>query len=192
MMKAWLSEYKFKGDDRYSRIIGAMLLPAFYMICQQNLQVNGELAAWKRSGRRLDQYIKKVQMWDIVTSIPISKQRALDRGFNQAEQLALQLCSSFRLPYAPLLQRIEQSGHMSHKNKQERGRFAEQLYQPMPQRYYEQLRYTLPLSKQTGILRVLVVDDVYTTGNTVRACASIIQTSFKQDVQIYSLTWARS
>lgn len=190
MMKTWLSEYKYKGNDPYGAILGAMLLPAFYAVCLQNIHRNGELAEWRRSGRKLEHHLKKGRIWDIVTSVPISKQRGLERGFNQAEQLALRLCSKFDLPYMPLIQRIEQSGHMSHKNKQERGQFVATLYQPLSYPYYERLLDRLP--EQTKVIRVLLVDDVYTTGNTVRACAAIIQAALKQGVQIYSLTWARS
>jgi len=189
-MKAWLSEYKYKGNDRYGSLLSAMLLPAFYAVCLQNLHHNNEVEQWQQSGKKLEVLIKQGLIWDVVTSVPISKQRAYERGFNQAEQLAIHLCKRYHLQYASLIQRVEQSGHMSHKNKQERGFFVDQLYQPLLYSNYEQLlQYS---SKNKKILRVLLVDDVYTTGNTIRACAAVINQALRYNVQVYSLTWARA
>ncbi|MNO00997.1 Orotate phosphoribosyltransferase [compost metagenome] len=44
-------------------------------------------------------------------------------------------------------------------------------------------------------VRIIIVDDIYTTGSTIRACAEIIQqmgSDYGYTVEVYSLTWARS
>jgi len=44
-------------------------------------------------------------------------------------------------------------------------------------------------------LRIVIIDDIYTTGSTIRACAEIVQQltgGCGYEAEIYSLTWARS
>lgn len=92
---------------------------------------------------------------DVVTCVPVSARRLRERGYNQSEELARRVASELKLPYVPLLAR---SGHTHQLGA---GR-AERLAQVQGV-----FRAIEPLD---GI-RVLVVDDVVTTGATVSACA---------------------
>lgn len=46
-----------------------------------------------------------------------------------------------------------------------------------------------------GPFRILLVDDIYTTGSTINACAEVLRSyeaNLGMPIEIYSLTWARS
>ncbi|GGE36149.1 amidophosphoribosyltransferase [Pullulanibacillus camelliae] len=92
--------------------------------------------------------------------IPISPQRMQERAFNQAELLA-QL-----LPKSPLelLKRVSQYRKQSQKTRRERTLFQEnpfELIQPLP----------------TALLNpsIVLIDDIYTTGATLRQAALALQ-----------------
>jgi ComF family protein len=99
-----------------------------------------------------------------VTWVPGHRDHQLERGFNQAERLAQGFARRAGLPYAPLLRRTRhgarQSGlHRAARAANVKGAFALQ-------------------EEDSGVLRklkrVLIVDDVYTTGETLDHCAQVL------------------
>ncbi|MNP79322.1 hypothetical protein D3C76_1771310 [compost metagenome] len=44
-------------------------------------------------------------------------------------------------------------------------------------------------------MQIIIIDDIYTTGSTIRACAEVLQhlcACYGKTAEVYSLTWARS
>jgi competence protein ComFC len=92
---------------------------------------------------------------NIVVPIPLSPERLYERGFNQAAILA----SFLQTPVEDLLCRI-------HTEKQSKKSRTERIYVENVFRYNKPNR----LEGQT----VLLVDDIYTTGSTLRHAANIL------------------
>ncbi len=100
----------------------------------------------------------------LVTWVPGHRDHQLERGFNQAERLARGFARRAGLPYAPLLRRTRhgarQSGlHRAARAANVKGAFA------LREEYSGVLR---------KLKRVLIVDDVYTTGETLDHCAKVL------------------
>jgi ComF family protein len=100
----------------------------------------------------------------LVTCVPGHRDHQLERGFNQAERLARGFARRAELPYAPLLRRTRhgarQSGlHRAARAANVKGAFA------LREEQYGVLR---------RLKRVLIVDDVYTTGETLDHCAQVL------------------
>lgn len=98
----------------------------------------------------------------IVIPVPLSRRRALWRGFNQSALLARRLAEHAGLTYGDVLIRT--------------GRHIEQSRLTRAQRLInaEQQSFTLkPVEKVPQ--SVIIVDDVYTTGATIEACARALQ-----------------
>lgn len=110
----------------------------------------------------------------IIIPIPLSRERLAVRFFNQAEVLAVQL----PVPSIPLLIRSVHQEKQSKKTRMERMRMNENPF-------------TINPDVKTRIEGrcVLVVDDIYTTGTTVRQAAAVLQTL--QPKKICALTLAR-
>lgn len=89
---------------------------------------------------------------DIVTWVPTTRRRRHGRGFDQAELLARAVARHLRLPCRPLLRRVPG---------------PPQTGQPLEQR--QRGPTLVPRTSFEG--RVLVVDDVITSGATLRAAA---------------------
>lgn len=118
--------------------------------------------------------------FDAITSVPLAPERLLDRGYNQAERLAQRLAEWYGLNYRPMLLRLRHTEKQSLKTRRSRvtdmrGNFA-------------------AVSSDLFSGKILLVDDVYTTGSTLDECARILkQASQTNDsTEIYGLLWARS
>lgn len=161
-MKEWLSRYKYRGDERILAIFVEMLDHAF----------------------RFYTFPSEKAPFDCVTYVPLSEERLLERGFNQARQLAIGIGRRHSLPVLSLLTRHRHTEKQSFKSRAERLRnLRDALTIDLTgARQLEQLDLRNPK-------RVLVVDDVYTTGSTINQCAKVLVEHL--DVQVCSLTWAR-
>ena len=115
---------------------------------------------------------------DIVVPVPLHRQRERERGYNQADLIARPLAGMLKLPYRPVLlvrKRPRPEKHiLSLKERWEsvNGAFASR-----------------PGTK-VDKLRVLLVDDVLTTGATLSACAKVLREAGAKSV--IGLTVARA
>lgn len=100
--------------------------------------------------------------WCLVP-VPAAQRRLFSRGYNQAEELALALGRLRGLPViSPLMRRKSGEESQTRLSAAERWRNARRSY--ALQRAWADGRKSLPP-------HIVLVDDVYTTGSTVRSCA---------------------
>lgn len=99
--------------------------------------------------------------------VPITRTRLFGLGYNHAEELATSLGKLADLPVLTVLCRRESDGgSQTGFSAAARMRHAEAIYTAAPA--YARGHRTLPA-------RLLVIDDVYTTGATARACAAVLK-----------------
>ncbi|MBU8905983.1 ComF family protein [Desertibacillus haloalkaliphilus] len=109
----------------------------------------------------------------LIVPIPLSDERLYERGFNQAEVLARLIAEPL-----PALMRTEHEQKQSKKNRSER---LALMHQPFA--INEELRGEISGQK------VVLIDDIYTTGATVRQAAVVLKRNGAASVS--SLTLAR-
>lgn len=109
----------------------------------------------------------------LVTFVPSDRDRRLERGHNPAERLARELAARWELPVAPLLERTrggrQRGATVADRRRNVRGAFRASGRAPA---------------------RVLLLDDVYTTGATVSAAASALRGAGARRVDV--VTFARA
>lgn len=111
---------------------------------------------------------------DGIVCVPMHPKRRRKRGFNHAEALALETAALIGLPFEDALARTRNTVQQAKLNGEARrknlcGAFSSK---PLPGR------------------RVILVDDVFTTGTTARECAKALRDAGAETV--YLLTFSRS
>src|SRR5215471_6758193 len=115
--------------------------------------------------------------FDAIVSVPVHPARQRERGFNQAAVLAQWLSAHLSLPVCPALERIRCTTTQTAFDRSER---------------MQNLRGAFRLRKKLDVrrLRVLLIDDVLTTGSTLSECARALKKAGAQSV--HAATAARA
>lgn len=92
----------------------------------------------------------------VIAPVPIHPSRLRKRGFNQAWELAVRLSEELHLPAEELLLRVKKTDPQKNLGSAGRLKNLEQAFEAVPQAEEWE--------------RVLLVDDIYTTGSTAEAC----------------------
>ncbi|WP_251036084.1 ComF family protein [Paenibacillus sp. ISL-20] len=196
-MREWLAQYKYRGNERYAPLLIEMMLRVYTLLHREaNIHLGNK-------GSRNSGNIP----WSIhaVTSVPVSEERLQERGFNQAEVLAQGLALRIKVPCVRMLERRRHTDKQSFKSRMDRLKDMEGVFgalQDAPDVLWsisrqgvEHTRSQVGTSRIRGPLRILLVDDIYTTGSTINACAQVLrryESIVEMPIEIYSLTWARS
>lgn len=117
--------------------------------------------------------------FSLITSVPLHQNRIKERGFNQAQLLADQIGKSLGWPALSLLERTKASPPQASLGRKARIQSLHDSFQ------INLDGRQLDLTSHT----ILLVDDVYTTGTTIRECAKILRRAGVQTV--YAITFAR-
>lgn len=101
--------------------------------------------------------------WDVVVPVPLHAIRLKKRGYNQSEQFAIGLGKTLDIPLSIALKRIKHTETQTNKSRIQRWENVENVFEIE--------------SKILADKRVLLVDDVMTTGSTLAACANTLLVS---------------
>ncbi|NBI10685.1 ComF family protein [Colidextribacter sp. OB.20] len=109
---------------------------------------------------------------------PLSKERLRERGFDQAELMAREVGRLLSIPAGPVLVKMRDTGPQS------------ELEEDSARRANARGAYALlPGTDLTG-KRVVLVDDVVTSGSTLEECAALLRQAGAE--QVFCLTLARA
>ncbi|MGG4451650.1 ComF family protein [Brevibacillus porteri] len=113
-----------------------------------------------------------------ITMVPLHPQRLQERGFNQVDLLARHLGAAIKLPAKPLLLRTRDTPKLS----KQKGRAAR--HESMREAFaWDDQNMPIPTAA-----KILLLDDIYTTGSTLRSCAKTIREHLGPSCEVYSLT----
>jgi ComF family protein len=122
--------------------------------------------------------IKKLSI-DAIVPIPVHRSKYLERGYNQAEILACGLGKELNLPVlSGLLLRNKKTLPQKQLSDKER---LSNLREAFGFNHKESDRYLKKID------RVLLVDDIFTTGSTIEACANVLKSNGIHDIYFITL-----
>ncbi len=131
-----------------------------------NFKYNRQIHLRHQLGRWLTEALEDPRLADrridLIVPVPLHPARQRERGFNQAELLARALHRHSGLPLGDVLQRTRYTTTQTQFDRSER---------------MENLRGAFRLRRGSNVqdLRMLLVDDVLTTGSTLSECASVLR-----------------
>lgn len=115
--------------------------------------------------------------FDLISPIPLGKRRLKERGYNQAGLLARPLAWELKIDYLPKnIKRIRETTSQVDLNRGERIENVEGAFWANP--------------KRLGGKRILIVDDVMTTGATVNAVSKAALSAGAEKVYVVTLSRA--
>ena len=117
----------------------------------------------------------RAETWDLIMPVPLHPLKKSEREFNQAERLALHLSQVTQIPLnAHALQRVVPTKTQTMLSRRERAANVRQAFV---------LRHRDGLSGK----RIVLVDDVLTTGATASACAKVLLAAGVERVAVWTL-----
>ena len=99
--------------------------------------------------------------WDQIVPVPLHPLKQKHRGYNQSEQFALGLNASLEIPVVSALKRVHFTETQTKKSRMQRLQNVADVFE------------IIPLANIKG-QKILLVDDVMTTGATLVTCANVL------------------
>lgn len=136
--------------------------PYLYKIFVKNLKNN----------KKIYLFLKK---YDIIIPVPISTKRRKERGYNQSALLAKDISKACNLQYYDkCLLKDKNIKPQSSLNKEDRIKNVENVYS---------------INNQEKIInkKILLIDDIYTTGSTVNECSKVLKQAGVNSIGILTI-----
>lgn len=138
-----------------------------------------DASAWEILKKKLGSNFTRVsdliarERIDAVVPIPLHDERLCERGFDQAETLARFVAKQTKLPCRQLLIRTRKTGKQAERTEDERK-------SEMKDTPFETLQFEIPK-------RIILIDDVWTTGSTASAAARVLKAGGAEKIFMYTI-----
>lgn len=166
------NEYIFQTDD-YKEDLSKNFIEHYYFFKYGNLIRNLILDLkfkekpyiYKTIGyflKNMQKSFEILRKYDIIIIVPVSKQRKKERGYNQTAIVAKEISSIINVPIVKkILYKTKDTVPQSTLNKQQREENAKGVYKATK-------------INEIQNKKILLIDDIYTTGNTLNECANAL------------------
>jgi competence protein ComFC len=117
----------------------------------------------------------RMEHWDLIVPVPLHPAKQREREFNQAERLARRLGQATGIPVCRhALRRVRPTTSQTRLSREARA---------------ANVRQAFALHKPAGIQgkRIVIVDDVFTTGATTSACARLLKQARAKSVCVWTV-----
>lgn len=106
----------------------------------------------------------------VLMPVPLHKSRMRSRGYNQAYEMAKEISKLSGLKLDNSLKRIKKT------DMQAQLKFTQRV---------KNVKNAFHLKGELKVKNILLIDDVMTSGNTLRECAKVLKTAGAEDVQVF-------
>ena len=117
----------------------------------------------------------QIKKYDIIMPVPISKKRLNTRGYNQSALIAGKIAKTLNMCYEEnILVKIKDNKPQSEMGQEKRKSNVKDVY-------------TIKNKEKIYQKKILLIDDIFTTGNTVNECAKVLIENFASSVGIFTI-----
>ena len=122
-----------------------------------------------------ENFFEKIEKYDTIVPVPISKKRKKKRGYNQSELLAKEIAYNANLVLEKeSLYKIKDIVEQSKLNKENRLKNIQGVYE-------------LVNKEKLNKKKILLIDDIYTTGSTVNECSKVLREAKPKKIGVLTL-----
>lgn len=116
-----------------------------------------------------------IKSYDIIIPVPIHKKRYKERGYNQTELIATRIAKNLGIQaITDVLIKVKNNKPQSELTKAEREQNIKNVY-------------IIQNKQKIKNKAILIIDDIYTTGNTVNECSKIIKQAGAREIAVLTL-----
>jgi ComF family protein len=115
---------------------------------------------------------------DLIVPVPLHHARKRKRGYNQSEEFAKGLSQSLNIPTCSILDRVTPTESQTRKSKLKRWQNVSEVFK-------------LNNTKAAVGKKIMLVDDVITTGATIEACAQTLLAESCASISVASIAYAQ-
>ncbi len=149
---------------------------AVYEGAARDAMLRFKLGGERRAAKQLAEAMVRVApAADIVTSVPGTRRTEKERGFNPAEEIARHVAKAMRLPYRRLLAKTRDTADQAGLSKAQRQQNLAGAF----------------VAIRPAVGRVLLVDDILTTGATANECARALVPAGVGQIAVLTFATAR-
>ena len=113
--------------------------------------------------------------YDIICAVPIYKKRMSERGYNQSELIAKEMAKNMPgIEYKNVLKKIKNNQRQSELKKEERKENVKNVYEMQNKQIIQNKK-------------IILFDDIYTTGNTVNECSKVLKENGAKEILVLTL-----
>ena len=122
-----------------------------------------------------EEMCSQIKKYDIIIPVPVSKKRFKQRGYNQSALIAKNLAKTLNIDYKEnVLIKIKDNKPQSEMGQDKRKSNVKDVYKiKNKEKIYQK--------------KVLILDDIFTTGNTVNECAKVLIENSANNVGIFTI-----
>ena len=114
--------------------------------------------------------------YDVIIAVPTSRKRKLQRGYNQSELIAKLVAKAIKIPYEKnVIIKAKHNATQSKLGRNER---------------IENVKNVFKITKDVNNKKVLLIDDIYTTGATVNECSKLLKKAGATNVTVFTVARA--
>lgn len=122
-----------------------------------------------------EKIFKKLQTYDTIIPVPISRKRMKERGYNQSLLIAKKLSEDLNI-------QLQTNCLFKTKNIVEQSKLNKEQREKNIQNVYELKNEQIINNK-----KILLIDDIYTTGSTVNECSKMLRKAQPRKVDVLVL-----
>ena len=119
--------------------------------------------------------VEKIKTYDTIIPVPISTKRKMQRGYNQSFLIAKEIAKSLNLEIINnCLYKNKNIIEQSKLNKEDRQKNIQGVYKLIDK-------------KKLKNKKILLIDDIYTTGSTVNECSRTLRQAEIKEIGVFTI-----